>query len=287
MSASGKLLAAAAALIALVNALVLVGVVWNRGGEPESRVVLSQRELGEPWGGLSREENSGLALRIEWRLLPAPEDSDAEPLAFGAGGIPAWIDAARLAEFGIEVGDLTDPIARRRFEGQGEREVLVVLELAGPAWREALARARGKAESEAALRAANPDKKEFVEREKRAREQREREETDASRLFAIDIGRDAAALRARHPDRAKTMILRARLLPRVMTRGNKPIAAGYLTGLQTAEVNVPHALRPRYRAAENAARGKPARASHGKAIRFTATVAVGRRLEPWIEDLLP
>lgn len=287
MTARGKLLAAAAALIVLVNAIVLAGVAWNRGGEPESQVVLSQRELGEPWGGIAREENSGLALRIEWRLLPAADDLDAEPPAFGAGGIPAWMDAARLAEFGFEAGDLTDPIARRRFEGQGEREVLVVLELAGPAWQEALARARGKAERETALRAANPDKKEFVEREKRAREQLEREETDASRLFAIDIGRDAAALRARHPDRSKTMILRARLLPRVMTRDKKLVAAGYLTGLQIAEVNVPHALRPRYLAAEHAARGKPALASHGKTIRFSATVVVGRRLEPWIEDLQP
>lgn len=287
MTRRATLLASAAALIVLVNAIVLGGVAWNRGGEPESQVVLGQRELGRPWGGISRKENSGLALRIEWRLLPAPDDFDAEPLAFGAGGIPAWLDAARLAEFGLEAGDLNDPLARRRFESQGEREVLVVLELAGPAWQEAVARARGKAERETALRAANPDKKEFVEREKRAREQLEREETEASRLFAIDIGRDAAALRERHPDRAKTMILRARLLPRVLTRAKKPIAAGYLTGLQTAEVNVPHALRARYLAAEDAARGKPALASHGKTIRFTAKVAVGRRLEPWIEDLQP
>jgi hypothetical protein len=42
-------LLAGGALILLVNAVALTGVYLNRSGEPESRLRLSERELGLPW----------------------------------------------------------------------------------------------------------------------------------------------------------------------------------------------------------------------------------------------
>ncbi|MGH8649482.1 MAG: DUF4824 family protein, partial [Burkholderiales bacterium] len=53
----GRTLAAGIVLIALTNAIALGGVAWNRSGEPESVLKLTQRELSQPRGfGLDREE---------------------------------------------------------------------------------------------------------------------------------------------------------------------------------------------------------------------------------------
>ena len=45
-----RTLAAGALLILLANGVALTGVYFNRSGEPEARMVLSQRELSTPWG---------------------------------------------------------------------------------------------------------------------------------------------------------------------------------------------------------------------------------------------
>ena len=68
-----KILAAGAALIVLANAVALTGVYLNRSGEPDSRVVLSQRELGMTWGWQADRDNSGMVLGLNWRV----HDGDA------------------------------------------------------------------------------------------------------------------------------------------------------------------------------------------------------------------
>jgi hypothetical protein len=142
----------------------------------------------------------------------------------------------------------TAPVAessegRRRFERQQRREVLLVLELAGPAWQQALARAANAARHEAAA-LANADSKEFADKAKRAREQLKAEEESNSRLFAIDAGLDLAALRAKYPDRGRFLILKAHVRPRLDSRERKTVVTGYVSELAVPTVNVPHALRP-------------------------------------------
>src|SRR5690606_12121573 len=48
MSPRALTFALGAAIILAANAVALGGVAWNRSGEPESRVALSQRELARP-----------------------------------------------------------------------------------------------------------------------------------------------------------------------------------------------------------------------------------------------
>ena len=64
----------ALALLAATNAIVLVHVAANRRGEPESRLVLSERELALPYR--SHAENSGLSLQLRWQLL-GTDDNEA------------------------------------------------------------------------------------------------------------------------------------------------------------------------------------------------------------------
>lgn len=284
MSPRLKFLAAGFALILLANAVALTGVFLNRSGEAESRLALTQRELGHPWGWRVSKENSGLALNLQWRVADASTADNYAPYFGNYGGSPAWLDEARMVEFGFDVADARDASQRRRFERQTEREVLVVLELGGAAWELMLERARRNLAQHAAARQVNPEAKEFVEREKRAREQLEREERQASRLFAVDAGLKLDALRAKYPDRARYMILKGKLRPRLDSRDGKTRVGGYLASLQGTQLNVPYAMRPTLEAALKSPSDQR-RLSAGVVPPLTATVAVGSRLEPWIESL--
>lgn len=286
MNARWKTFLAGTALIVLANAVALVGVYLNRSGEPESRLQLTQRELGHPWGWRGGKENSGLALNLQWRVIDVSAGDDFFPHYGNHGGSPAWLDERRLAELGFDVSVVQDYSRRRAYERQMEREVLVVLELAGPAWESVQLRARENLARHEAARQANPDAREFIEREKNAREQLAREETQNSRLFAVDAGLDLAALRAKYPDRGRYMILKGKLRPHMVTRNKKTVVGAYLGELGGTRINVPHALRPLFETVLQTP-SRQRRLSPGTTAPFTVVVSVGRRFEPWIEMVGP
>ena len=245
-------------------------------------MTLSQRELSMPWGWGMAQDNSGLALGLNWRV----RDGSAVEYAYGGdgyhGGTPEWLDEPRMKALGFDTAPVPDDSAgRRRFERQLPRPALLVLELAGPAWQEALERARQNAARHEAARLANADSKEFTDRAKRAQEQLQREESANSRLFAVDAGVDRAALRAKYPDRNRFLILKATLRPRLETQDRKTRVTGYVSELGAKRINVPHALRPTLEPVLRKPRNRP----DEPADRFEATVAVGQRLEPWIESV--
>lgn len=272
------ILAAGSALVLVVNGIVLGGVAHNRAGAPESRIDLSQRELSSPWNGLGRKENSGLSLTLHWRVSE-PENEAGYGYYGQHGGAPAWLDEKRMAELGFDVER-----ARGNDGKQGknidnsEREVLVVLELAGAAWQQSLAKARQRLAHQEDLLRASPTAKELIQAEKRARELLAREENENTRLFAIDVGTDLAALRAKYPDHSRYPILRGKLRLRQTFDRNQPVLSGYLGQLDVQQINVPHALRGVF---ESLPAARNDRANSPPA--FVATVAVGKRLEPWIE----
>lgn len=82
-------LIAGSLLLLAANLAALGGVAWNRSGEAESKLVLSQRELQRNWSyGFWSEENSGVELRLGFARraasrpvtsLPAAARADARP----------------------------------------------------------------------------------------------------------------------------------------------------------------------------------------------------------------
>ncbi|MBS1191254.1 MAG: hypothetical protein H6R10_3046 [Rhodocyclaceae bacterium] len=271
-------LAVGAALILVANAVALIGVAYNRSGEPESRLVLSQRELGRPWTGYRNKENSGLSLTLEWRV-PALNAESSHAYYSSLGGSPAWLDERRMAELGFDVERAKGNDRRReKVISQSERQMLVVLELAGAAWQQAREQARQRLAHQESLRQASPGAKELVEAEKRAREGLAREENENTRLFAVDVGTDLASLRAKYPDRSRYLILKGKLRLLSTFRDKQPVVTGYLEDRGVHQINVPHALRGTFEAMPPRAGGPAERKPP-----FTATVAVGQRLEPRIE----
>lgn len=171
-----RLVMLAVALVVLVNAMVLAGVAWNRGGEPESVLELTERELDQPWS--YNEENSGVSLELD---VENPYRSDT------VSTIPE--ESLRDIGFNLE-GPMV--LARAGDPNSGylktiSRKSLAVLELDGESWKQWLAAWESKPVADRWPRDPNSE----------------------SRLFLIDVGRDVAALRARYPDARRYAIVEA------------------------------------------------------------------------------
>jgi len=253
---------AGVALIVIVNAIALTGVAFNRSAATGGTLVLTQRELSMPYNYWRNTENSGLALRVNWRI-PA-----TLPRAGGIwyGGEAEWLDAAKIAELGIRTrsapGDYESSFWR-----SVPADVLMVLELNGPAYRRALELACDKA-----ARSAQKSDVALCESEKH----------ESSRLFIIDAGLDRDVLRAKYPDAASYAIAHGKVQATWISDGSKKQLVGLVNDLAIDELQVPLPMR-----AALAADGGVLWRSPDKTAPFEATVTFGRRLEPWIVQLVP
>ena len=261
------------AVIAVTNAVALGGAAYNRSGEPESSLRLTQRELQPPYF-FGRRENSGLALRLRWRVL---QESAARLDAYswggtGEGASPAWLDREKMASLGFDVALAdTEDDKPRTFRRQLAREVLLVLEFDGPAYRQSLLNA--------AELAARLEKKNEAESSKRAAQILDRERNANSRIFVVDAGLDRAALRAKYGDRSKYAIVQGQVRPAWRSARVPKSHAGYVESLSVGAVNVPLELRGPFEGASPENEYLPATSTQ---VRYEATVAFGKRLEPWI-----
>ena len=260
---------AAVVLIVLTNAVALGGVAWNRAGAVESQLVLSQRELRLPFRVFDR-ENSGLALALNWRVAIAPE-KDAGYRGYYSGGAPEWLDKAKMESLGFDM--TPNEAGRSRSNDRSlSRDVLLVLELDGEAYRQSLEWARQHLVSEEAKFAAMPDGNEKKNRLKNAGDELAREENESSRLFVVDAGLDAAGLRGKHPDRTRYAIVRGQVRPVWHDARTASAARGHVSNVSIAAINVPYVYRNLF--AETSGKEK-----------FTVGVAFGQRLEPWVTQL--
>lgn len=263
----------AIALIALTNAVALGGVAWNRSGEPESQISLGMRELAVA-GGDFGSENSGLSLRLLWRT-PVAEGDDALRWNRG-GGTPPWLDEAAMKALGFAPPPADPETGHSR---QAEREVLLVLEFDGPAWQRQREQVRKATDERIARASALTDEKQKQRELTEARNWRQREETESSRLFAVDAGLDADKLRRRHPDRARTLIVRGLVSAHYERKKNATVLRGYLREIRKDVINVPYDYRRTLTAGDRHSPRDNAR----EALKDSEiTIAFGRRLEPWL-----
>ena len=266
---------AGAALILLVNALILAGAAWNRSAE-EARLALTQRELpsGREWG-LER-ERSGVSLRLDWRVMSHQPDQAQVPGYYSRE--VGWLDVPRLRALGFDLPDQpparNDEARRRRLDTS--RRAWLVLELDGPAHVAAVDAARQHFERIEAEAGSEPAHAEVEIRIKAAREALEAEREHRSRLFVIDAGIDPAALRARYPQRDRYLILGGRIGVSVQTweAGAALALPRYQAHIAELEVESIH-LPARFH-------GAVAASGNRDALRYRIDVAWGRRHEPWV-----
>ena len=276
-----SILIAGVGLILLTNAIALGGVAYNRSGEPESILRLTERELERPYDWGANRENSGLALTLRWRTLVESADPAVNMYTgyAGADGSPKWLDEAKLIALGFDARSRSHSDRDWSTDRILPREALLVLESNGPTYLRALERARQHAAREDTLSAANPNNEQMVRRAKSAKERLDGEENESSRLFVVDAGLDLAQLRSTYPDRSRYAIVRGEVRSRWIKAGNEPTKlTGYVSGIHTDRIHVPLAFHSYFApSGENKHVGRSARMTPSE-----TAVAFGRRLEPWI-----
>lgn len=251
-----RLVMGGVALIVAVNAVVLAGVAWNRSGAPTSRLTLSQRELRLPYAFGADSERGEISLTLNWRVA-----HDIDP---SYGGVE-WLDEATLRSLGFD-------LSRGAGALYPEREVFIALELAGPAWQREVARAQARVDE---VLARDGQREQDARDLKSAQEGLAFERARASRLFAVDAGRDATALRQRYPEVQRYAIVQGRVRPWVNRLPERTVMSGTLSALAVGDISVPHALRGGFDGLDRA------KLESGDAS-FEAEVAWGRRFEPWL-----
>lgn len=263
------LLVGGVALIVAVNAFVLAGVTWNRSGAPASALTLAQRELSLPYAFGLDGERGGIDVALLWRAPMRDDNAEAAyDMHYGRG--PDWLDADKLRELGFDLKDERDAYRQKR-------EVYVVLELAGASWQAALAQAQRRLDR--ALARSSTDRQDADEL-KSAQEAMKYEQDKASRLFAVDAGLDAAALRQRYTELRSHAIVAATVTPSVTVIEGKTLFSGHIGELSVARISVPHALRGAMEGIDRTA------LDSGRAA-FDMDVSWGRRFEPWITAVRP
>lgn len=240
-------------VVLLSNALALGGVWYNRSGEPEARLLLSERELQRVPGGWLREEGDGvMRLQLSWQRP-------------GEGWRLPWLDEAKLNELGFDAG------AGQALSRQPAREVWLVLELDGALYRRQVEQAREALLAAEAELQASPGSETL----RQARDERQQRlqfvEQQASRLMLVDAGVDALSLRQRWPDRQRQVLMAGRIEP---YRNGTEAGYGATIRLENDRLSVPYAYR-------ELARGW-ARSYQRTGFKAQVDVAFGRRHEPWV-----
>lgn len=270
-------LMAALALIVLVNVIVLAGVRYNRTGEADAVVTLTERELHLE---ARDKENSGVSLQLELQSVHN-KWSEASP----------WFDRNKLVAVGFDCSlpiDAKD--APQYYKKQLSRRSYVVLEYEGQAWNDWQS-VQDQQLRELAVRVAGGEERQELLDSRRKRFNREI--ATGSRLFAIDVGNDPAKLRTLYPDQQKFIITPAQVRLRLLTadetgKMRKPVLSGYVDEVLTATINVPRdrqgvltSLKPE----ENYFYQDEDK--HDVTPRYKIKLSYGRRYEPWVVAVLP
>jgi hypothetical protein len=154
-----------------------------------------------------------------------------------------------------------------------------VLELDGPAYRSELLRVEQELLQAEKMLAFSPDSRELKEQVEQARKDLERERTRASRLFAIDAGKDFDALRQRYPDPSRYAIATGTVRAWCSCSKEQPHRLrGQIDQLHITSLNVPAAWRGEL------AERMPRR-YEDEQLPLHIEVSFGQRLEPWISAL--
>ncbi|HXP88208.1 MAG TPA: DUF4824 family protein [Bryobacteraceae bacterium] len=230
-------LLAAAAVVVVANVFALVHASRNRSGAVDSDITLTEREVSESYG--ATDEDSGVTVNL----------NPLQPL-YGQDSDPPWLDRKILEELGFDTSAASVESGRLElYPRQRPRRAFVALEYDGPGWR-----------------------KWIDARERRFPQAQLKQRETSTRLIAVDAGRDAAQLRARHPDRNSVIVvpgvIRMAVEPR---RGNEPARPYGLIQEIPTSLHVPRPFSDIFRRLKN--RGT---------AQYRVHLRYGAALEPWI-----
>lgn len=258
----------AAALVVLSNLAAWRVAALNRSGEPQAVLVLTERELRLP---VSQAENTALTLSLVFEP-PGPR-SDGGPRE------PGWFDRAKLESIGFDCGRPLTAENADYYRTRPPRATYAALEYEGALWREQLEQASRTPQSPSSFTVPETAAQNGVVR------LAPRDPFLDSHLVPIDVDNDPAALRARHPDRRAVAIVEATVALRyVSNAGQPPFLMGRVTSVLPPEINVPREWRSALEGLQSDDQ-RGVRPPPQREPRFRATVAWGKRFEPWVTNV--
>lgn len=276
-------------LVLVVNAIVLGGVAWNRSGEPESEIILSDREVNIQRSYNSDFQNSGMSMRIDWRSLGKERDlKDRYYSDYYDGRSPLWLDEKKLEELGFDISRYRKKDSDR-YQNPIEKEVFLVLENNGDTYRESVKRAERYFSFIEAQKREKGENEELAERIKSAEDNWKNEFDSRSRLFAIDAGTDAEKLREIYTDRTRYMITKGIVQPEYdydddnNNSGTRRMK-GSILRLGVEEIHLPVKYANKIESLKKRDNTGPCDNSSGYSC-FEVKLFYGKRFEPWIESI--
>ena len=281
-------LGASVGLLILTNTVVLAGVAYNRSGEPDVEITLTEREVPVSFGAFGRrDEDTGLAVRLRW------QSPNMRWRSYRHESGPAWFDQAKLEALGYDCSiPLSNPDAGLYYDRQLSREVYVVLEYEGQAWTAWLKEWERDLVFAAAQVATGKASQKDLDKH---REVYEHLPKSAARLVVIDVGNDPVQLRQRYSELHRFIITRAQV--RLMfVRDSKSETGerypahlqGHVTHLLSGDVHVPYEWQSEL---NRITEGKSTYNSYWNSFdwqagsrepRYEVTLRYGKRHEPWI-----
>ena len=280
------------ALIVLTNVIVLAGVAYNRSGEPDATVQLTERELHWQYhSGITNKEDTGLYLILKWSMPGFQSNRwDYTPTK-------NWINIEKLKEMGFDTSfSLEDNKASRYYSHQLPRQAYVVLEFNGDAYQEWLGDAQKRIEEikQELTEEKKEKKKKILENDMRHVQQ---DLIIRSHLFAVDGGRDPELLRKTYSDKSKYIIASAvfdismNYAPRKEEdpkTTKTPYLSGWIRNLSIPVIHVTSDYRSFF--ISDIKTGTKIYLPKDKPLsdlesRYQVTLNYGQRYEPWIADV--
>lgn len=271
----------ATALLVLTNIIVLAGVAYNRSGDTETSILLTERELSLPYRSYSNKENSGLALRINWNIIPGnTSESNYRSYYLSNYSNPVWLTEDKQKELGVDVDYIKRDRAYKdyKYEKINIEEIIVVLEYDGESFKTFLKEAEDDIKKFRKNVKKNINNKDLKKKLNNKEISLEELKTSKSRLIAIDAGRDLQILRAKYKGSNKYLMLRGELRPywhkeKLVARINQIFISRVHVSLpysnEINEITKREETNNRYKSREE----KP---------RYQVELKQGKRLEPWV-----
>ena len=281
----------AIALIVLTNVVVLAGVVYNRSGEPDAVVQLTERELSwlKRWD-VTDKEDTGIYLKLKWNLAKSHyRQYRTNHWIFQEED--TWLNQKKLEELGFDTHfPLEDEKAYRFYRRQLPRQAYVVLEFDGDAYQQWLVEARKRIkeiEQELSEEKKPETRKNLGNDIKRISQ----DMVTQSHLFTIDGGLDPQKLRKRYSNQSKYIITPAVFDISMYYSGVKkegPFLSGRIKNLSIPEIHVNSDYRSFFisdiktHTTIYLPRDKPL---SDLEPRYQVTLNYGQRYEPWIVNV--
>jgi hypothetical protein len=268
-------------LLLVINAFVLAGVQYNRSGDSDAYMTLTERELRTAY--TYQEDNSGKSLRIQTHHNIYTALGTSIDDRFGTS------DREKLEAIGFDFSDAhmgnndTDDYFK-----QLPRKAYTVLEFDGSSWEEWKKKLSDELAKVEQAAAEGKIKKEDLDS---ARKNIERALITDSHLFIIDFGKDPSALRRQYSDRQHYLILACKVhlsysgsYSAPGTKGDN--LHGYVE-LLNEEINVPHRLQAGLREQKDTGTGfRKGAGLPEMGPQYQVVLYTGKRYEPWIENLV-